>query len=673
MKTAAVSIFILFFVSFANAETVTLKKSLIWSGDDSSDYKLPKPQDGLYAPEDFIAASGRITGITVNWRASGKINFKVSADNGLNYTQAINGVPLKAGFTGGDRIRWRAQALGDDAKLSRVDINYTDASGVSGNFGEPCLSGFLYRKAVIIKNPLSEELYNYQLKLKIAENEPVKNTDVNLSGHSLADLKDIRFTAADAQTPLPYYIETVEGETGSRVITAWVRVAQIPKTGVTIYLYYGNGQAQGLSDPNAVFDFYEDFSGASLSKDKWVLHTEQKGSATLSRCGIKLDAAEILSKEFKFKEGIIEYSCVVESGLENSLNIRNKNEASYESPVWLAYSSIYKGAEHCIAVDGIVKANDAQAKLTIAGQNYNYRVNLDKGKITFERFKDTAAEPQARVTYNIQPAPKAGYLSLRSGGDGGGKNVICFGAIRARKGASILPVIESTGEEETVVLPVFVNTRISGSGSVALKNGAKSGYYISRDIAIDSPLARIIVPDWSLEPSDGTTIAVNVSTDKGLTYIKGCEKSRYYYASKKDFTPGDSLKARVDFFRGNTKAAGSGLSTLSLDYRPGKISVISPNGGEHWPAGTREKITWLAGEYEDSYPFNIEYSVDGGKNYTLIAGQVPNSGTYLWSPAAESKNMRVKVADANDADIFDASDNTFSAIGGQSGSAKRKL
>jgi len=657
------------FINCANAEVATIQKPLIFSADNSGDYKLSRNTEGVYSPDDFIATSGQIKSLTVNWQADGKINFEVSADNGLHYYSVVNGVPLKSGFVSGNRLRWRATVLSDDVKLSLAKINYTDSSGVEKDFGEPTLSGFLYRKEIQIKKSANQDLYNYQLKLKIAESAAVKNVDVNLGQAVLADFKDIRFSAADGQTPLPYYRESVEGEAGSRVATVWVKVPEIPKEGVILYLYYGNAGAEDQSSPNATFDFYEDFQAGSLDKNKWVVHTEQKGSAQLTKGMIKLDAAEIITKEFQFKEGIIEYSSSAESGFESSLNIRNKNEESYDSPIWLAYSSIYKGAEHCIAVDGIVKANDATAKLTTAGENYNYRINLNNGKLTFERFDAANAEKQASVTYDINPMPKAGYLSLRSGGDGGGKNIIYFGTLRARKSSANLPVIENVGKEERVSLPVFVDTTISKSGGLTLKDEATSGYYLAQDLtaAVESPV-RIIVPSWKIEASDMTTIGVNVSADKGVTYKKNCENAKFYYASKKDFAEGTNLKVRFDL-QGSVianppkagKAISGGISMFALDYRPGKINVISPNGKEQWGVGEKQKISWSAQDYEPSYLFDLDYSLDQGKSYISIATQEKNDGVYSWTiPDAVSKTVKVKVSDSLDKDIYDTSDASFS-------------
>jgi len=679
---ALAALFFIFSAVPASAEIAAFKKPLIWSEDGSAGYGLPEISGGVYSPRDYISTGGWITGITVNWQASGKIYFEVSADNGLNYAPAANGVPLRSGFVGGDRLRWRAKPLSEGSRLYSVRIDYTDTSGVMGGFGEPGLSGFLYRKEISIKNPGDEDLYNFQLRLENGEKE---NGDVSIfSGKIETSPFPVRFTAADGRTLLPYYNEGQSpaprlrsGQAGTvpALATFWVKVPHIPKAGTSIYVYYGNAEAESLSDPEAVFDFYEDFKGDYLDKDKWALHTGQNGSAALANGAIKLDAAELITKEFKFKEGIIEYSALPESGFESSLNIRNKSEESYDSPIWLAYTSIYKGAEHCIAVDGIVKANDSVAGLTVAGEEYSYRVTLDSGKISFERFGGEGEKSpagtvplQASASYDIDPMPKEGYLSLRSGGDGGGKNVVRFGAIRCRKAAAAMPTVYNIGKEERANLPVFVNTGLSASGELVLKEAYGTGYYISADIPVMGETARIIIPEWEAENLDKAAVSVSISADRGATYKKNCENAKYYYASKKEFNAGSSLKARLDFSRSGTVPMNqgqpplvvAGLSKFSLDYRPGKITVLSPNGAEQFKVNSKKEITWTAMEYEPTYLWRIEFSSDAGKNYALLTDKAANTGKFLWTvPDKLTKKAKIKITDTLS---YDTSDKVFSIV-----------
>jgi len=661
LLAAVISMPLLFFVATAQAEVTKIESPLIWGLDKTSSYILPKLENGFYFLDQFIATSGQILSITANWEAKGKVNLEVSADNGLHFYPVVNGVTLKSDFVNGNRLLWRAQALSDDAKLISLKISYMDSSGVRGSFGEPSLSGFKYRQAVTITNPLSKDLYNYQLKFKIAENSSVKEADLNLNNHMKADFKDLRFTASDAQTPLGYYLENIASTDNGRIATVWVRLPQIPaQAGLVIYLYYGNADAEDLSSPEKTFDFYEDFQGKALNSDKWVAHVEQKGNVALTAGQIKLDAAELIAKEFKFKEGIIEYSCQLASGFENSLNIRNKIADTYDNPVWLAYSSAYKGAEHCIALDGIVKANDSSTKPTVTGQGYAYRITLLDGLISFERADAVSKELQATVTYQADPAPQAGYLSLRSGGDGSGTNVMDFGPMRVRKASSAIPAITAPDSEEAVNMPVFANTALSAKGNIVLKDDALSGYYLSGVITANEP-ARIIVPNWQAGTDDQATVKVAVSANSGATFKEDCSQGSFYYASKKDFTTGVSLKMRLDLSRTSTIIPDSGVNMFSLDYRPGRITVISPNGGEVWPQAAEREITWSADEYESTYPFNIYYSADSGKNYTAIVNSLPNSGNYIWPVASDATtNAFVKVADALEDKIYDVTDKKFS-------------
>ena len=201
LLAAAVVTPLLFFVPLAQAEVTKLESPLIWGLDKSSTYILPKLENGFYFLDEFIATSGQILSITPNWEARGKVNLEVSADNGLHFYPVVNGATLKTSFISGNRMLWRAQALSDDAKLISLKISYTDSSGVRGSFGEPALSGFKYRKAITLTNSLSEDLYNYQMKFKLAENPSVKGAELDCGSRIKADFKDIRFTASDAQTP----------------------------------------------------------------------------------------------------------------------------------------------------------------------------------------------------------------------------------------------------------------------------------------------------------------------------------------------------------------------------------------------------------------------------------------------------------------------------------------
>jgi hypothetical protein len=84
----------------------------------------------------------------------------------------------------------------------------------------------------------------------------------------------------------------------------------------------------------------------------------------------------------------------------------------------------------------------------------------------------------------------------------------------------------------------------------------------------------------------------------------------------------------------------SGIFTL-VDQEEGFITLIQPEGGEVWPMGTRQKISWTDNLNE---PVLIEYSRDGTNWITIKASA--SGSTYNWPirdtmPAATTYKVRI--------------------------------
>lgn len=643
----------------AYAEAVSIKSPLSWYEGGSGDYALPKLTGSEYALSGFAATKGQIKTICVNYDAIGKVVVEISADNGLHYYPVTNGVPLADNFVKGDRIKWRAKILDEDSKLNAINITYIDTAGTISSFGNPQLSGFNFRKEILLKNSSAEDLFNYQMDLKVGTNKDVKGVDVSCDGNARPDFADVRFTAADGLTSLPYYMDQIVPASGKDAVGSFVvKVPQIPKDGVKIYIYYGNSQAPDLSDAKNTFDFYDNFKGKELNANSWLARIDPRGSYVVEDGQLKLDAAEVIAKDFKFKQGVIEYAVSVESGLENSLSLRTKTGDSYDNPNLIVYSSAYKGAEQCIAIDDIVKANDAKATPITAGGKYNYRLTIDDGDMVFERLDPVSAAVQTTVTYKGAAAVEAGYPGLRSGGDGNGRNVIAYSEIRVRKFADRLPQVDKCGQVEQVKLPIFSNITLSKKGSLVLDDNIKEGSYISKTISAPFSV-RVIIPDFK-----GTNADVSISADNGTNYKNDCLSGNYYYASVKDFVAGDAIIGKARLKPTGTKDEVSELREIELNYNPGAILVVRPNGGEALTAGAVEEISWSALDYDNNYPLKLEYSLDGGKAYSIITGRVGNSGSYSWQvpQGAESRTLLIRVSDSNEASVNDVSDGVFAIL-----------
>jgi hypothetical protein len=94
----------------------------------------------------------------------------------------------------------------------------------------------------------------------------------------------------------------------------------------------------------------------------------------------------------------------------------------------------------------------------------------------------------------------------------------------------------------------------------------------------------------------------------------------------------------------------------------GQITVVSPNGGESWLAGTPYTITWTSTINDD---VKIELYKGGSILYT-IANSTSNVGNYLWAipdTLHSGIDYKLKITSVLDSSITDYSDSGFVALG----------
>lgn len=101
------------------------------------------------------------------------------------------------------------------------------------------------------------------------------------------------------------------------------------------------------------------------------------------------------------------------------------------------------------------------------------------------------------------------------------------------------------------------------------------------------------------------------------------------------------------------------FGNIILDEDLAYIMVTSPNGGEYWKVGTSKTIEWYSHNFQDEV--TIKISADSGMTWTTIAPNVPNTGSYLWTPTAAFifNNCLVKITSIVDNNISDQSDAVF--------------
>jgi len=89
------------------------------------------------------------------------------------------------------------------------------------------------------------------------------------------------------------------------------------------------------------------------------------------------------------------------------------------------------------------------------------------------------------------------------------------------------------------------------------------------------------------------------------------------------------------------------------------ITVVWPDGGESVVGGNEYSIEWRTDAEADVEHLVIEYSTNGGANWSAVA-TVGNSGSYEWIvPGVDSQKCVVRVSDLEDRTVADISDDMF--------------
>lgn len=383
---------------------------------------------------EVIETAGTVKSISAFWNSKGEVTAEVSANAGVAYTPIINGQLLKEGFIPGNQLRFKIK-IGENGVLSRFALGYEDSSGVSRHYQNNDLSKFKYRKALQISGS-NEELFNYPVKIIIGLNNSqpqapdsrcLESGKILLNTGSQPDFKDIRFTAADSQTLIPYYVENIVAGVYAKI---WVKVPQIPAGGTVVYLYYGNKDAADLSDPEDVFLFYDDFSADKLDEKKWQVRPEFEKRLEVHNGYVGLKDCSIISRGLKMRKGIFEFKAKSEANAAIQAIAKGfVNKQLGVTSEQMVYSSAYPGAEHTIAINDVAKLNIGKPIEPM--KDYIYKVTVNNDGISFERYSENF-EKQAEIKFLDTYQVNDGYIGLKAASsplDGGS---VYFDWVRVR-------------------------------------------------------------------------------------------------------------------------------------------------------------------------------------------------------------------------------------------------
>jgi hypothetical protein len=116
-----------------------------------------------------------------------------------------------------------------------------------------------------------------------------------------------------------------------------------------------------------------------------------------------------------------------------------------------------------------------------------------------------------------------------------------------------------------------------------------------------------------------------------------------------------------DLYAGGDFTTAGGVASSRFAIWHSNLVLTSPVGGEFWVAGMTYPVTWAAQPIVGAV--KLEYSIDGGTNWTTIIASTPNDGSYDWVvPNSLSTMCLVRVSDAMTGIPADISNEVFSIV-----------
>jgi hypothetical protein len=139
-----------------------------------------------------------------------------------------------------------------------------------GGAAHACLAGFAHRTQVRVDYN-GAALTSYQVPINF------NSAALVADGKLRADCADLRVLDADGITSLPIWLDGSCNVASTRV---WAKVPSVPTGGKTLYLAYGSASASSISDPDALFIKYDDFSSDPRTNGKWANIITHKGTTS---------------------------------------------------------------------------------------------------------------------------------------------------------------------------------------------------------------------------------------------------------------------------------------------------------------------------------------------------------------------------------------------------------
>lgn len=183
---------------------------------------------------------------------------------------SVNFVFASSSFSSWIQSDWSggsAQTLWSDSTkfLSSENVSSTN-SGIFLAENEDWFDlDWFYRQKIEIENNSASVLTDYQIPIFLNTSELID------AGKMQSDCADIRVVDSEKNI-LPIWVSTAPAinscdGTNTKI---WVKLSSLPEAGDNIYIYYGNSEANTVSDGNEVFPIFADFTSGSSLPSGWL-------------------------------------------------------------------------------------------------------------------------------------------------------------------------------------------------------------------------------------------------------------------------------------------------------------------------------------------------------------------------------------------------------------------
>lgn len=234
----------------------------------------------------------------------------------------------------------------------------------------------------------------------------------------------------------------------------------------------------------------------------------------------------------------------------------------------------------------------------------------------------------------------------------------------------IVGSVSSTGNYNWVVPDVLTTQgriRVSDISRTSIFDDSDSSFTITKNpqIAVTDPNggeslnAGSTYPiKWTSSNIEKVNIDYSINNGASWTSIVSALPSTGNYSW---IVPGVSSEQCLIKISDNTRPDVYDVSD-SIFTITSKITIISPNGGERWLAGSEQNITWTSTNVTN---IKIQYTADNGITWNqIVASTAAAAGTYKWTlPNSTGTNYKIKISDAANSNIYDMSDNVFIVSG----------